>query len=379
MTDPQRMPGEWLQELLEDRGWTQKVLESITGLDQSSISKIIGGKRAIDARLAVIFGQVFGVEPERFLALQQAFDLDQVRNTEKPDAERTRRAQLHADLPVVEMIKRGWINVKDVRDVRTVESELARFFRAPSINDIPVLSPAFKKTDAASPMNGAQLAWLFRVERIASEMVVPKYSASALRAALPKLRDLLSAPELARHAPRILRDCGVRFLIVETIGNAKVDGVTCWARSGDAPVVALSCRFDRIDNFWFVLRHELEHVLREDGRVNPMLDVELGAENAASDAEVPEAERIANDAAADFCVPSDKLRKFIAVKSPLFPERDMMGMARTLRVHPGIVAGQIRYKTGRYGLFQKHLVKIRSSVATSATVDGWGDVVPVAN
>jgi len=29
-----------------------------------------------------------------------------------------------------------------------------------------------------------------------------------------------------------------------------------------SPVIALSMRFDRIDNFWFVLRHELEHVLR---------------------------------------------------------------------------------------------------------------------
>jgi HTH-type transcriptional regulator / antitoxin HigA len=240
------------------------------------------------------------------------------------------------------------------------------------------LLPVFKKTDAESPINAAQLAWLYRVERIATEMVVPKYSPSALSAAIPKLRELLSDPDSARHVPRILRECGIRFLIVETIGNAKVDGVTCWASTGSAPVVALSCRFDRIDNFWFVLRHELEHVLREDGRVNPMLDVELEGHRAGSDPDIPEAERIANEAASEFCAPSDKIRKFIALKSPLFPERDMLGLARTLRIHPGLVAGQIRHKTGRFELYSRHLVKIRSAIAPSATVDGWGDVALVA-
>jgi HTH-type transcriptional regulator / antitoxin HigA len=377
MTEP-RTPGQWLQDLLDERGWTQSVLELVTEVDQTVISKIINGKKAVDARLALIFGEVFGVPADRFLTLQQSFDLAQARLVERPDPARARRAQLYAGLPIAEMIKRGWLRAKDLRDVATVESELARFFRAASVDDIPVLSPAFKKTDPASPINAAQLAWLYRVDQIASEMVIPRYSASSLRVALLELRDLLSAPELARHVPRILTACGVRFLIVETIGNAKVDGVCCWASTGDAPVVALSCRFDRIDNFWFVLRHELEHVLREDGRVNPMLDVELEGKRAGADAEIPAAERLANEAAADFCAPADKIRKFIAVKSPLFPERDMIGLARTLRVHPGLVAGQLRHKTGRFELFQKHLVKIRSAVTSSALVDGWGDVVPVA-
>jgi HTH-type transcriptional regulator / antitoxin HigA len=48
-----------------------------------------------------------------------------------------------------------------------------------------------------------------------------------------------------------------------------------------------------------------------------------------------------------------------------------------MQVHPGLVAGQLRHKLGIYNRFSNHLVKIRSAVAPSATVDGWGDVVPV--
>jgi HTH-type transcriptional regulator/antitoxin HigA len=223
----------------------------------------------------------------------------------------------------------------------------------------------------------AQLAWLHRVRRIAQEVLVPRYSPAALRSAIPKLRQLLNAPENARHVPRILVECGIRYMLVESIGNAKVDGVCFWLKDGTAPVVGMSFRFDRIDNFWFVLRHELEHVLQGHGRAAMMLDAELEGDRAGAGPGVSEEERIANEAAADFCVPRDKLRKFVAVKAPLFPERDMIGFARTLRVHPGIVAGQLRHATGRYELFAKHLAKVRFAVAPTATVDGWGDVVPL--
>jgi len=42
----------------------------------------------------------------------------------------------------------------------------------------------------------------------------------------------------------------------------------------------MSLRHDRIDNFWFVLRHEIEHVLRQHGRSAAMLDTELEGERA---------------------------------------------------------------------------------------------------
>jgi HTH-type transcriptional regulator/antitoxin HigA len=71
------------------------------------------------------------------------------------------------------------------------------------------------------------------------------------------------------------------------------------------------------------------------------------------------------------------LDRFISRKAPFFAERDILGFANTLGVHPGIVAGQLQHKTGRYDLFRNHLVKIRSIVKPGATVDGWGDVAPV--
>ena len=71
------------------------------------------------------------------------------------------------------------------------------------------------------------------------------------------------------------------------------------------------------------------------------------------------------------------MQSFITRKDPFFAERDILGFASTIQVHPGLVAGQLQHRTGRYDRFRNHLVKIRSFVAPSAMVDGWGDVAPV--
>jgi len=139
----------------------------------------------------------------------------------------------------------------------------------------------------------------------------------------------------------------------------------------------MSMRYDRVDNFWFVLRHELEHVAQRHGLDAMMLDSELEKEKAGTGDSVAEEERVANAAASDFCVPKKMMDAFIARKAPFFNERDIIGFARTIGIHPGLVAGQLRHRTGRYDRWINHLVKIRSLVAPSAIVDGWGDVAPV--
>ncbi len=258
---------------------------------------------------------------ERFLEIQQSYDLAKARISVRPDHARAMRAHLIGGLPVADMIKRGWINAKDVRDP-ALQTELMRFFGVNRIEDIEILPHAAKKTEVNTSATPAQLAWLYRVKKIASEMLVAKYSPTSTQVAIAKIKNLLSAPEEARKVPRILAESGIRFLIVESLPSAKIDGVCFWLNDV-SPVVALSMRFDRIDNFYFVLRHELEHVDKRHGLGGAMLDSELEGEKAGVGIGVADEERIANAAAADFCVPRPMLDAFIARKAPFFNERDI--------------------------------------------------------
>lgn len=371
-----RTPGQLLEYLLKEKGWTNRVLAVVLGLDEQVISRTITGKRPIDADLAVALEEVFEVPADRFMGLQMSFDLALARISNKPDPDRSVRAHLFGGLPVADMIKRGWIDAPDVKHVPEVQNGLMRFFGVNRVDDIEILPHAAKKTQVSTEITPTQLAWLYRVRKIASEMLVARYSEAALRQAITKMSALLSSPEEARKVPRILMEAGVRFILVEALPSAKIDGVCFWL-DDHSPVIAMTMRFDRIDNFWFVLRHECEHALRGHGRTAVMLDADLEGENAGTGENIPEEERVANQAAADFCVPQSKLEGFIARKAPFFYEQDIRGFARTLGVHPGLVAGQLRHKTGQYNRFGNHLVKIRSIVMPNAIHDGWGNVAPL--
>ncbi len=374
-TDDFRTPGQLIEALLEERGWTQRLLAVILGEYETGLNKIIAGKKPVTAKMALLLGEVFDLDAEKFMELQKTYDLAQARLVERPDPGRATRAALFGGLPVSEMIKRGWLNANGVRDPK-IEKALTKFFGVDSTSEIEILPHATKKTHTFTPVTPAQLAWIYRVKEIASEMIVARYSPTAVRNAVDLLGNLLSAPDEARKVPRILAECGIRYVVVESLSSAKIDGVCFWLNEF-SPVIGMSLRFDRIDNFWFVLRHEIEHVLRQHGQGAMMVDTELEGERAGTGANIAEEERIANEAATEFCVPQQKIESFIARKSPFFNERDILGMAHTLQIHPGLIAGQLQHRTGRYDLFRKHLTKIRSYVAPSATVDGWGDVYPV--
>jgi HTH-type transcriptional regulator/antitoxin HigA len=379
MDDPEfKTPGQLIDALLSERGWTQRVLGVVLGVDETKLNKLVAAKRPVDAEMALMLGEVFDVDPDRFLALQRRYDLGQARLVAQPDPGRAKRAQLYGGLPISDMIKRGWIDASDVRDTKNVERGLTRFFGVETLDEIEFLPGAasFKRTNVVGGATPVQLAWLYRVRAIAEDMMTAQYSPFGVRGAVEKLKTLLRSAEEARKVPRILAEAGIRFVMVESLPGAKIDGVCFWL-DDETPVIGMTFRYDRIDNFWFVLRHEIEHVLRLHGRAAMMLDAELEGERAGTGESVSEEERVANEAAAAFCVPQREMNHFVSVKAPFFATRDMLGFANTVGVHPGLVAGQLAHRTNNFKRFADYRVKIRSIVAPGAIVDGWGDVAPV--
>ncbi len=371
-----KTPGQLIEALLNERGWSKRTLAVVVGVDEATANRWISDKQPINANIALLLEEVLQTPAERFLELQRDYDLAKARFAKRPDPGRANRAQLFGALPITTMIKRGWLNADDIRDVSAVEKELVRFFGAKSAGEIEILPHAAKKTIVHGETTATQLAWLYRVRSIAEDMMVPAYSEGKLRDSLADLRRLAVAPEETRRIPRIIAEAGVRFVIVESLPSAKIDGVCFWLNDR-SPVIGMSLRHDRIDNFWFVLRHELEHVLQGHGKTGIILDAELEGERAGTGESVSEEERQANLAAAEFLIPKAKMDAFIERKAPFFSERDLQGFSKTLGVHSGIVAGQLQHRTGRYDRFRQHLAPVRQNLISGAAVDGWGNPYPL--
>lgn len=368
-------PGKFVEKLLAERDWSKEFLALILGVSATIVSRMIAGTRPIDAEMALNLGEVFGIEPELFLRLQQSYDLAMARIVTKPNPERATRASLFGHLPVKEMIRRGWLNVESIKDVPTVEKELMRFFRVDSLEDIEVFPHAAKKTHVEGGVTGPQLVWIHRVRQMAEDLMVAPYSPAAVERAITELEPLMISADGVRRVPRVLERAGIRFVICETLPGAKIDGVSMWL-DDKSPIIGMTLRYDRIDNFWFVLRHECEHILRLHGRsaCAVMLDTELEKEQAE---DISEEERVANEAASNFGVTVESLNRFISRKQPFFREHDLLGFARTENVHPGIAVGRLQRATDRYDLLRKHLVKIKSRIVQDVIVDGWGETAPV--
>jgi HTH-type transcriptional regulator / antitoxin HigA len=365
-------PGFYLREELEARGWSQRDLAYILDTPEQAVNMIISGKRGISPDMAKALGEAFEVNSEFFANLQKMYDMSRAK---APDPGIAKRARLQTAYPVREMIKRGWL---EDTDADLLEIQMTRFFSVSDISSLAhvELAHAAKKSQYYEEIPPEQLAWLFRVKQIARSMPLRPYSEKALRQEREKLRRYLVDPEEARHVARVLSECGVRFVVVEGLPSSKIDGVCFWLDG--SPVIGMSMRHDRIDNFWFVLAHEVEHVLQKHGMEKEVIDVDLCTETAQAYGSIEQDEEVANAAAAEFCVSQKEIASFIARKAPYISEKDILGFARRVQVHPGIVVGQIQKRTGRWDLLRKHLVKIRPYVLPGAMVDGWGQVAPVS-
>lgn len=365
-------PGEFLKDELEARNWSQTEFAEIVGRPVRLINEIIAGKRAITPETAIQFSASLGTSAEFWMNLESQYQLSKVRQIESPIQ---RKAKLHERFPVREMIKRGWIDKTD--DISALENQFIKFYDLSELNDDPSLAHAAKKAsyENVSPL---QWAWLYRVKKMAESFVTPKYSRDKLVNSLERLKSLLSAPEEIRHVPRVLNDCGVRIVFVEAMPSSKIDGACLWL-SENQPVIAMSIRLDRIDNFWFVLRHEIEHLLQEHGK-----DSRLMVDEDICEDSLLEEEKLANEASTQFAVTDSELHNYMLRVNPyFFAEERVLGFAGRLKVHPGIVVGRLQRtldKEGHpnpYRFLRAYLVKVRHIIANTAPTDGWGSNYPV--
>jgi HTH-type transcriptional regulator/antitoxin HigA len=140
-----------------------------------------------------------------------------------------------------------------------------------------------------------------------------------------------------RLAQEFLEQHGVSLIIERHMPKTYLDGAALWADK-DHPVIGMTLRYDRIDNFWFCLMHELAHVGLHLQDAVYWDDLEL--KNA--DPRETEADEMAREA----LVPKDAWENSAArhVRSP----DAVRQLAKRLNVHPAVVAGRVRFESDDY-------------------------------
>jgi HTH-type transcriptional regulator / antitoxin HigA len=365
-------PGELIKDEIEARGWSQIELAEVLGRPGRLVSELIAGKRAITPETAKGLGQAFGTGAQFWLNMESSYQLSKVKSDSSNAV--ARRAKLYEMAPVKEMTRRSWIQPTDNIDV--LEKSICNFYRKPSLDaQMPQLAHAARKGSSYEELTAPEEAWLYRVRQLAGAMEVKSFSGMAFAAVFGKLKTMLRDIDAVRQIPAVLAGAGVRFLIVETLPSTRIDGVCLWLNP-NAPVIALSLRYDRIDAFWHTLLHECAHVQYNDGLTEDIVDVDLVGDEAESSVAKPEAERKADEFASSFSIPRSELDGFIARVRPLFSKTRIQAFAAKVNVHPGLVVGQLQHrKMIPYSHSREMLARIRPILTEVALTDGFGSIL----
>lgn len=246
-----------------------------------------------------------------------------------------------------EIRKRGWVTMPPGNS----RDEEARYIALYIDEGVQLArgTPLHRKTESARPDEAefALIAWRARVLRVAAA----QRSQVRTRFSITEsgwLKDLVAHsiyPDGPLRAAEMLRSKGILLVIEPQLPHTLLDGAALLLLDGSVPVIGLTLRHDRLDNFWHTLLHELGHIFLHfnHGLEAGFLDDDLdGSSTAKAETE------------ADSFARSQLLADEVWNQSPVRFARSaalISGFAQRLNIHPAIVAGRLRRERNDYRIF----------------------------
>lgn len=148
-------------------------------------------------------------------------------------------------------------------------------------------------------------------------------------------------------AQEYLKKHGIILVIEPHFQKTYLDGAAVLVDQ-NYPIIGLTLRHDRLDNFWFTLMHELGHLNLHSNLGFTLFYDEIEDVKAA---EVDNREQEADRFAEEYILPSAKWEVSPARLIPSSMAAN--SLARELGIHVAIVAGQIRHKGNKYVYLSK--------------------------
>lgn len=333
-------PGDVIKDEMEFYGWSQKDLAEILDISEKHLSQILANAAPITINMARLLSSTFQQSPEFWINLDVQYR--QANEPENQFDETAIRAEIFKRMPVRDMQKKGWLPKKKEELSGAVKSfwnikekELNFDFLEERAN------ACFRKSEAFSTKFNACYAqtWLRKVEIEAEKQKnVPEYSKARLQKLAAEIAHYSTLETGIQDFIRELKKTGVIFLIIPNLEKTYTDGAAYWVKNN--PVIALTGRYKRNDNFWFTLAHEIGHVLLHAKKIKS--PVFIDSIDNADLLDRPTEEREANDFAAEV-LKYEEIRhhfKGLARISGLRVEQ----CAQESGIHPGIIVGFLQHE-----------------------------------
>lgn len=294
---------------------------------RSRVSEILSGKRQLTLDMVRALSKGLGI-PAKVLI-------------QKPELGEDVELNAWDNRLIKEMSKRGYFGASAFKEDNKI-SLLKSFFSVTG-NNMQIMGMLRKSPHyRTSPLTDkrALIAWSTQIFKKAKKTKVPaKYNHGTLN--LEFLRDL-AKKSTDKDGPLMAQDHlkknGIILVIEPHFSKTYLDGATLLPNK-DNPVIGLTLRYDRLDNFWFTLMHELAHIsLHYDKDITLFYDEIEGVRGV----DINDIENEADQMVREALVPNSKWENSPAklIPSPMAAQ----SLADELGVHVAIVAGIMRYE-----------------------------------
>ena len=263
--------GEFIKEELEIRNWQQGDLAEVLGMSKKFVNELIMSKKPITVQTARLLSKAFGQSPQYWLNLDIMYRLG-----EEPDTGRAKeveeKSKIFKYMPVKEMVKKGWF--KPYTTLKELKRQVLSFWNIKSLDfsfmEDPEL-PGFKPVDLSFNYNKYYaLCWYKMAKRNAKSFRAGNYDKDKLRELVENFHSFLVEESGVEEFISGLGKTGIKFFVLHHLQKAFIDGASFYDSKN--PVVVYACRYDRIDNFWFTMAHEISHILLHLNKENYFLD-----------------------------------------------------------------------------------------------------------
>lgn len=289
----------------------------------SRVSEILSGKRSLTIDMINALSAGLGI-PEKALLKKGADENEYSRSVPAPVFR--------------QMVARGYFD--DNGDKPTL---LKNFFDRVFMDPVVLYRRSKFRVDNKANRY-ALVAWSDRVIKKANEIKVDRaYVDGTVN--LEYMRNIakysVDEEEGVQNAIRKLLEDGIKVVVEPALQGTKLDGAVIF-EDRDNPIIALTLRYDRLDNFWFTLMHELAHIAKHSGINETFIYDDLDMSHDQISSVEKEADVMASEALVDSA-------KWLVSAARMIPSPlAAAALARELGVHMTIIAGKARYESGNW-------------------------------
>ncbi len=250
--------------------------------------------------------------------------------------------------PVREIIKREWVKT-GFSDIKAHAKDIILEFLQPldTRDLVPALYRMTENVRTARKIDRYSLMmWNARVIILSNEYRNSrKYRKGRVsKEFIKEIIQLSNFNDGPRRAKEFLMENGIPLVVEPHLPRTHLDGAAILTENG--PIIGLTIRYDRLDNFWFDLAHELSHIHLHLEKYNmSFYDYELEA-----DTDDPK-EKEADEFASECLIPDAEWKNSPA--SNLRTPGAANHLAMKLNIHPAIVAGKMRHYFRNYRILNQ--------------------------